>query len=90
MRKSNFALRLPPSLLEEARKRAQKEGVAINQLISVALAEKLATERVQDYLAERAARGDRKKALGALKRAGVGKSPMKGDELPRRRSRTRS
>ena len=33
MRKSNFALRLQPSLLEEARKLAEAEGVALNQLI---------------------------------------------------------
>lgn len=38
MRKSNFALRLQPSLLEEARKLAQSEGVALNQLINVAVA----------------------------------------------------
>ena len=31
MRKSNFALRLQPSLLEEARKLAEAEGVALNQ-----------------------------------------------------------
>ena len=41
MRKSNFALRLQPSLLAEARKVAESEGVALNQLINVALAEKL-------------------------------------------------
>jgi hypothetical protein len=41
MRKSNFALRLQPSLLDEARKLAKKEGVALNQLINVAVAEKL-------------------------------------------------
>jgi len=35
MRKSNFALRLQPSLLEEARKLAESEGVALNQLINV-------------------------------------------------------
>ena len=29
MRKSNFALRLQPSLLEEARKLAKSEGVAL-------------------------------------------------------------
>jgi hypothetical protein len=34
MRKSNFALRLQPSLLEEARKLAEAEGVALNQLIN--------------------------------------------------------
>jgi hypothetical protein len=41
MRRSNVALRLQPSLLEEARKVAQSEGVAVNQLINVAVAEKL-------------------------------------------------
>jgi hypothetical protein len=40
MRKSNFALRLQPSLMEEARKTAESEGVALNQLINVAVAEK--------------------------------------------------
>ena len=34
MRKSNFALRLRPSLLQEARKLAESEGVALNQLIN--------------------------------------------------------
>jgi hypothetical protein len=41
MRKSNFALRLQPSLLEEARKLAEAEGVALNQLINLAVAEKV-------------------------------------------------
>ena len=50
MRKSNFALRLQPSLLEEARKLAESEGVALNQLINVAVAEKLSALRTEDYL----------------------------------------
>jgi hypothetical protein len=33
MRKSNFALRLQPSLPDEARKLAEQEGVALNQLL---------------------------------------------------------
>jgi hypothetical protein len=37
MRKSNFALRLQPSLLEEARKVVETEGVALNQLVNVAV-----------------------------------------------------
>jgi hypothetical protein len=41
MRKSNFALRLQPSLLDEARNLAEAEGVALNQPINVAVAEKL-------------------------------------------------
>lgn len=84
MRKSNFGLRLHPSLLDEARKLAETEGVALNQLINVAVAEKLSALRTEIYFAERAARGNPKRALKILKRAGVGKKPMKGDELPKR------
>jgi len=81
MRKSNFALRLQPSLLDEARKVAESEGVALNQLINVAVAEKLSALRTEDYFAERAARGDIEKALVVLGRAGVGKPPVEGDEI---------
>lgn len=83
MRKSNFALGLQPSLLEEARKAAEAEGVALNQLINVAVAEKLSALRTEDYFRQRAARGDVTKALEILDRAGVGNPPMAGDELPR-------
>jgi len=82
MRKSNFALRLQPSLLEEARKLAEAKGVALNQLINVAVAEKLSALRTADYFTARAARADIPKALKVLKRAGVGKPPTKRDELP--------
>ena len=90
MRKSNFALRLQPSLLEEARKLAEAEGVALNQLINVAVAEKVSALRTESYIAERAARADLTKALGILRRAGVGRPPMKGDELPESKRRQRS
>lgn len=82
MRKSNFALRLQPSLLDEARKVAEEEGVAINQLINVAVAEKLSALRTEAYFAERSARADVKKAKQILRRAGKGKPPVPGDELP--------
>ena len=83
MRKSNFALRLQPSRLEEARKLAEAEGVALNQLINVAVAEKVSALRTKSYFAERAARADIPKALRILKRAGIGRPPTKGDELSR-------
>ena len=82
MRKSNFALRLQSSLLAEARKVAEAEGVALNQLINVALAEKLSALRTESYFAERAARANIPEALRILHRAGVGQPPVKGDELP--------
>ena len=81
MRKSNFALRLQPALLEEARKLAEGEGVALNQLINVAVAEKLSALRTEKYIAERAARADVPKALKILERAGVGRPVVGGDEL---------
>nr|WP_113866464.1 hypothetical protein [Brenneria salicis]NMN91455.1 hypothetical protein [Brenneria salicis ATCC 15712 = DSM 30166]RBP62695.1 hypothetical protein DES54_11532 [Brenneria salicis ATCC 15712 = DSM 30166]RLM30662.1 hypothetical protein BHG07_09475 [Brenneria salicis ATCC 15712 = DSM 30166] len=82
MRKSNFALRLQPSLLDEARKVAENEGVALNQLINVAVAEKLSALRTESYFQERAARADIPKALDILNRAGRDNPPVKGDELP--------
>jgi len=69
MRKSNFALRLQPSLLDEARQAAESEGVALNQLINVAVAEKLSALRTEKYFAERAAQASIPKALAVLKRA---------------------
>jgi hypothetical protein len=81
VRKSNFALRLQPSLLDEARKLAAAEGVALNQLINVAVAEKVSALRTETYIAERAARADMAKALRVLKRAGVGRAAMQGDEV---------
>jgi len=82
MRKSNFALRLQPSLLDEVRKLAEKEGAALNQFINVAVAEKLSALRTENYFAERAARADIPRALEVLKRTGVGNPPAKGDDLP--------
>jgi hypothetical protein len=54
MRKSNGALRLQGSLLNEARRVAESEGVALNQFINVAVAEKLSALRTDDYFRERA------------------------------------
>jgi hypothetical protein len=82
MRRSNFALRLQPSLLDELRKAAEAEGVALNQLINVAVAEKVSALRTEDYFRERGRRADRAKTLRILERAAEGNPPMKGDELP--------
>jgi len=82
MRKSNFALRLQPSLIDEARSLAKSEGVALNQFINVAVAEKLAMMRMASYIADRARRADIPTALEILRTAGVGNPPLEGDELP--------
>jgi hypothetical protein len=82
MGKRNYPLRLRPSLIEEARKVAESEGLALNQLINVALAEKLSALRTEEYFQERIRRADRAETLRILDRAGKGNSPMEGDELP--------
>lgn len=81
MRRSNFALRLQKSLLDEARKLAEAEGVALNQQINVALAEKLAAMRTAVFFQERASRGNVRKALKILRRARKNNPPIAGDEL---------
>lgn len=82
MRRSNFALRLQPSLLEEARKLAEAEGVALNQLINVAVAEKVSALRTAEYFAARGRQADSRKIARILERIGKGKPPVKGDEIP--------
>jgi hypothetical protein len=89
MKKSNFALRLQPSLMEEAKRVAKAEGVAVNQLINVAVAEKVSALRTEEYFAERAAKGNIKKAFQVLKRSGRGNRPIPGDELPQKATRRR-
>jgi len=82
MRKSNFALRVLPSLLDEARKAAEQEGIAVNQLINIALAEKISAMRTEEFFRERARRASRARTLQILARAGKGNPPVPGDELP--------
>ncbi|MGB8477071.1 MAG: toxin-antitoxin system HicB family antitoxin [Candidatus Acidiferrum sp.] len=82
MRRSNFALRLQPSLMEEVRKAAEMEGVALNQLINVAVAEKLSALRTEEYFRARSSRANRTETMRILARAGRNNEPISGDELP--------
>ncbi len=66
---SALSLRLPESLHKAAKVLAKKEHISINQLIMLALAEKIASLETADYLSERAKKGNRAKYLGILKKA---------------------
>ena len=66
---STLHLTLPQSMHEQAEALAQKEGISINEFITLAVAEKLATLATADYLAERAKRGSREKLLAVLAKA---------------------
>ncbi|WP_338414729.1 toxin-antitoxin system HicB family antitoxin [uncultured Sphaerotilus sp.] len=63
---SALSIRLPESLHKNAKVYASQEGISVNQLISTALAEKLAALAAQDYLEQRAARSSRHKFLAAI------------------------
>jgi hypothetical protein len=82
MRRSNFALRLQPSLMEEVRRVAEAEGVALNQLINVAVAEKVSALRTEEYFRARSLRANRAETMRILARAGQDNEPIDGDELP--------
>jgi predicted transcriptional regulator len=63
---STISLRLPESLHNKVRELAKEENISINQLITTALAEKMAALMTVEYLEERAARGDRVKFERAM------------------------
>jgi predicted transcriptional regulator len=63
---STISLRLPASLHGRLRDLARKESVSINQLATLALAEKVSALMTEEYLGERAERGDRAKFERAL------------------------
>lgn len=78
---SAISLSLPESLLKQATALAQKENVSVNQLITLALAEKLSALMTEEYLEERAKRGSREKFEQAMQK--VAKvEPEEYDRLP--------
>jgi hypothetical protein len=70
---STLSLRLPESLHRRAKELAAEEGISINQLVATALAEKISALAADEYLQNRAARGNRRKfdrALDKVKKLG--------------------
>lgn len=84
MEKSNFALRLLPSLHKAAQRIAERENCSLNQLINVALAEKVAVLDA-DHWEERkkaAAKKPKSEIQNLLEQLGGNEPPREGDELP--------
>jgi len=65
---SAISVRLPDSLHRKVKELAARDNVSINQLITVALAEKLSALETEDYLAARAARVTKARFHRALKK----------------------
>lgn len=65
---TTISLRLPESLHDRLRKLAVRDGVSINQFVTLAIAEKMAALLTEEVLVARARRGDRKSFERALAR----------------------
>ncbi|MBI5652312.1 MAG: toxin-antitoxin system HicB family antitoxin [Chloroflexi bacterium] len=78
---STISLRLPQSLHESARTLAKKESVSINQLITLALAEKVSALMAEDYLGKRARRGNKRKFQKAMSKVANVKPLEEQDKL---------
>lgn len=78
---SNFALRLPPSLMEDVKALATQDAVSVNQFLVQAAAEKVAALKARKYLEDRAARAVPGEMGRLLAKAGTA-TPLPGDEVP--------
>lgn len=63
---TTISLRIPESLHKITRNLAKEEGISMNQLITLALAEKVSALATETYLEERARRGDKVRFLAAM------------------------
>ena len=63
---SKISLELPNSLHQATRRLAEKDRIPLDQFVTIALAEKVAALMTEDYLKERARRGDRAKFERAM------------------------
>jgi len=75
------SIRFPASVDEKLRRAAARDGVSINQYVSLAVAERLASESALDALKRRGRRGSGEKFLAVLD--AVPDAPASpGDEMP--------
>ena len=78
---TQYALDLPDSLLAAARKAAQQDGATVDQLIAIALVEKLSAIETMDLIEQRASRADLDRYRAILAKV-PDVPPKPGDELP--------
>ena len=78
---STISVRLPRYYHEQLRRLAKKEGVSINQLIALAIGEKISALAAEEYLQQRAQSGDHQKYLAALAKVSADNEPRRDDQL---------
>ena len=78
---TTMSLRLPESIHRQLKALAERDGVSMNHMATIAIAEKAAALLTVEYLERRAERGDRPKFEAAL--AAVSDvEPEQHDRLP--------
>ena len=78
---SNFALRLPDHIMEQAKEASAEDKIPINQLLATLIAEGLGHRRGVRMMRERAARANVEAALAILDALPADLPPDAGDEL---------
>lgn len=81
---STLSLRLPESLHNMARELAQEENISINQLITLALAEKISALATEKYFQERSRKSSRANFERAMAKV-ANAVPAEYDRLPNTR-----
>jgi hypothetical protein len=74
-------VRLPRSMKDAVARLAKQDGISMNQMITLAVAEKVAVLETMENLKKRAARADYEWFDRFMNREG-GEPPREGDELP--------
>ena len=77
---STYPLRLPTSLKAAVAEISKADGTSINQFVTMAVAEKVATMRTVEFFTERADRADLEAARRLLRREG-GQPPEPEDRI---------
>jgi hypothetical protein len=78
---SNYPLRLPETLMEDAREMADAQGVSINQFLSTLIAERVGELKALRHVRQRIGRANAATAAAALALV-PDRAPLEGDELP--------
>lgn len=78
---SQFSLRLPDSVMEEAKRLAEDDQVSLNQFFLAAISEKLGELKTRKFFQQKADGADIGKALSILDALPVNEKPNKGDEI---------
>jgi hypothetical protein len=78
---SNYPLRLPETLMEDAREMADAQGVSINQFLATLIAERIGELKALRHVRQRIGRANPASAAAVLALV-PDRAPLEGDELP--------